>query len=166
MTIDSVHLHIKDYSVTPDTRVEVTPSSYVAGTGELLADFPLYRNTQGKDLVPPPKAFGARALTILPLVPTEKAQVALMIWASGSTSQQANSCSMGLGRWVNFGLASKEPSSQKRVSSTHVILRTRTSTTKSVRTTLPLKIVHGLGLWVKVVVRTLPKNVNTLLVIA
>ena len=49
MTIDSVHLHIKDYSVTPDTRVEVTPSSYVAGTGELLADFPLYRNTQGKE---------------------------------------------------------------------------------------------------------------------
>jgi len=49
MTIDTVHLHIKDYSVTPDTRVEVTPSSYVAGTGELLADFPLYRNTQGKE---------------------------------------------------------------------------------------------------------------------
>ena len=49
MTIDTVHLHIKDFSVTPDTGVIVTPSSYVAGTGEMVSDFPLYRNTEGKE---------------------------------------------------------------------------------------------------------------------
>lgn len=49
MTIDSVHLQIKDYSITPETRVEITPPSFVAGTGELINDRFLYRDTRGRE---------------------------------------------------------------------------------------------------------------------
>ncbi len=49
MTLDTVHLHLTDYSITPEAVLELHPSAYVVGTGEKISDFPLYTNTEGKE---------------------------------------------------------------------------------------------------------------------
>jgi hypothetical protein len=48
MTIDTVKLHLTDYSITADSNLVVQPATYNAGTGEVLHEFPLFRNDGGK----------------------------------------------------------------------------------------------------------------------
>lgn len=49
MTIDTVKLHLKDYSIATDNNLQVQPSSYVAGSGEVISEFPLFRNEEGRE---------------------------------------------------------------------------------------------------------------------
>jgi len=49
MTLDTVHLKLTDYTIEPDTVLEIHPSAYVVGTGEKKSEFPLYRNTEGEE---------------------------------------------------------------------------------------------------------------------
>lgn len=49
MTIDTVKLHLKDYSIAIDNNLQVQPSSYIAGTGEVVSEFPLFRNEEGRE---------------------------------------------------------------------------------------------------------------------
>ena len=48
MTIDSLKLYLKEYSVSSDSMLTVQPASYLAGTGEVRAEFPLFRSQAGK----------------------------------------------------------------------------------------------------------------------
>ncbi len=48
MTLDTVKLHLKDYSITGDCRLNVQPATYIAGSGEVVSEFPLFQNEEGK----------------------------------------------------------------------------------------------------------------------
>lgn len=48
MTLDTVKLHLKDYSITGDSALTVQPATYIAGTGEVVSEFPLFQDTEGK----------------------------------------------------------------------------------------------------------------------
>lgn len=49
MTLDTIHLQLSDYSITPEAVLELHPSAYVVGTGEKISEFPLYTNTEGQE---------------------------------------------------------------------------------------------------------------------
>jgi len=46
--LDTIKLQLKDYEITQDTTVQVQPARYIAGTGEVVAEFPLFKNSAGK----------------------------------------------------------------------------------------------------------------------
>lgn len=48
MTLDTVKLHLKDYSITGESTLTVQPATYIAGTGEVVSEFPLFQDTAGK----------------------------------------------------------------------------------------------------------------------
>lgn len=48
MTLDTVKLHLKDYSITGESNLTVQPATYIAGTGEVVSEFPLFQDTAGK----------------------------------------------------------------------------------------------------------------------
>ena len=48
MTIDSVHLHLTDYSVQAVNSLIIEPSPYRVDTGELVSDFHLYTDSEGR----------------------------------------------------------------------------------------------------------------------
>lgn len=50
MTLDTVHLHLTDYSVQADNALTIVPSAYKASTGELVSDFHLYTDTSGRQV--------------------------------------------------------------------------------------------------------------------
>ena len=50
MTIDSVHLHLTDYSVQAVNSLTVKPSPYLTSTGELVSDFHLYTDNEGRQV--------------------------------------------------------------------------------------------------------------------
>lgn len=45
--LDTVKLLLEDYTVSPDNRLTVQPSSYIEGTGEKLSEYPLWRKGGG-----------------------------------------------------------------------------------------------------------------------
>jgi len=49
MTLDTVRLHITDYEIAGDTTLQVQPSTYYAGTGEVVSEFPLFRTQTGRE---------------------------------------------------------------------------------------------------------------------
>lgn len=49
MTLDTIHLQLSEYSITPEAVLELHPSAYVVGTGEKLSEFPLYTDTTGRE---------------------------------------------------------------------------------------------------------------------
>jgi len=50
MTLDTVHLHLTDYSVQAENGLTIVPSNYKASTGELVSDFSLYTDTSGRQV--------------------------------------------------------------------------------------------------------------------
>jgi len=48
MTIDTLKLHLKDYSISSNSNLQVQPSTYVIGSGEVISEFPLFENAEGK----------------------------------------------------------------------------------------------------------------------
>lgn len=46
--LDTIKLQLQDYEVTSNSTVEVQPARYVSGTGEILSEFPLFKNSSGK----------------------------------------------------------------------------------------------------------------------
>ena len=50
MTLDTVHLHLTDYSVQAENSLTIEPSPYKASTGELVSDFHLYTDNEGRQV--------------------------------------------------------------------------------------------------------------------
>lgn len=50
MTLDTVHLHLTDYTVQADNALTIKPSPYRASTGELVSDFHLYTDNEGRQV--------------------------------------------------------------------------------------------------------------------
>ena len=46
--LDTVKLQLKDYEITDFSTLEVQPARYVSGTGEVVSEFPLFKNSSGK----------------------------------------------------------------------------------------------------------------------
>lgn len=46
--LDTIKLQLKDYEVTGNSTLEVQPARYVSGTGEVVSEFPLFRNSTGR----------------------------------------------------------------------------------------------------------------------
>lgn len=86
MTLDTIHLQLSDYSITPEAVLELHPSAYVVGTGEKLSEFPLYTNTEGKEFR------GARAKLNIP----DKFQLTMKPFSRGGK--------VGANCFVNFSV--------------------------------------------------------------
>ena len=48
MTLDTVHLKLTDYTIEPDTVLEIHPSAYVVGTGEKNQSFHFTGTQRGR----------------------------------------------------------------------------------------------------------------------
>jgi len=48
MTLDTVKLHLKDYEITGESNLTVQPATYIAGTGEVVSEFPLFQDKAGR----------------------------------------------------------------------------------------------------------------------
>lgn len=46
--LDTLKLSLKEYSIAGENKLTVQPASYLAGTGEVLSEFPLFRDTGGR----------------------------------------------------------------------------------------------------------------------
>jgi len=46
--IDTLKLSLEDYSISSDTCLTVQPATYIAGTGELVSEFPLFTDKSGR----------------------------------------------------------------------------------------------------------------------
>lgn len=46
--LDTLKLSINEYSIAPDNRLTVQPASYLAGSGEVVSEFPLFRDESGR----------------------------------------------------------------------------------------------------------------------
>ena len=46
--LDTMKLSLKEYSIAGDNKLTVQPASYLAGSGEVLSEFPLFRDTGGR----------------------------------------------------------------------------------------------------------------------
>ena len=49
MTLDTVHLHLTDYSIAEGNSLTIQPSPYMASTGEKVSDFHLFRDDTGRE---------------------------------------------------------------------------------------------------------------------
>jgi len=48
MTIDTMKLLINDYSIEDNNNLTVQPASYIAGSGEITSEFPLFKDSSGR----------------------------------------------------------------------------------------------------------------------
>lgn len=48
MTLDTVHLQLNDYSIAEGNTLTVQPAPFIASTGEKVSEFPLFRDTSGR----------------------------------------------------------------------------------------------------------------------
>lgn len=51
MTIDTVKVHIKEYSIQDSSNIQVQPGRFTVGTGEKLSEFPLFRDNIGRQFI-------------------------------------------------------------------------------------------------------------------
>ena len=49
MALDTVHLHLTDYSIAEGNSLIIQPSPYMASTGEKVSDFHLFRDDTGRE---------------------------------------------------------------------------------------------------------------------
>jgi len=49
MTLDTVHLHLTDYSIAEGNSLTVQPSPFMASTGEKVSDFHLFKDSTGRE---------------------------------------------------------------------------------------------------------------------
>ena len=49
MTLDTVHLHLTDYSIAGENTLTVQPSPFMASTGEKVSEFHLFKDNTGRE---------------------------------------------------------------------------------------------------------------------
>lgn len=85
MTLDTVHLHLTDYSIAEGNSLTVQPSPYMASTGEKVSEFHLFNDSTGRE------QRGARAYLNVP----DKFQLTL---------QPFTKCQAGVNCFVQFSV--------------------------------------------------------------
>jgi hypothetical protein len=85
MTLDTVHLHLTDYSIAEGNSLTIQPSPYIASTGEKVSDFHLFRDEAGREQT------GSRAYLNVP----DKFQLTL---------QPFTKCQAGVNCFVQFSV--------------------------------------------------------------